>query len=451
MDYQTTKRSNPYFLTLLTLCISLLTACLSGGNHGSTDSKNIVGLHTVADATITVEAADGALLATTVSDNSAHYQTMVSAGADYPYTVTATSGIDLITGTPSTYPRITVITGPDNEIANINTFTTLIVKTAEAMPGGLISSNLSQAGEIILQQLNFGMDPSLVPDPITTAITAQNAASLIKANEALKEMIRRVHASLQVVGYDLNEADIIADIAGDLSDGYLDGNGPGEDSALIAATVNIVSGQVLVEGLGNNLNINGTWATNLLDNAIRTVVPEVTDTTADVTITGNMIQQTKTAISAAQAISPSEPLSTLALIVNRVNTGMNATDIEIMLPEERRQDFNEAMIASASASDSQLTSINAVVHQADSNSSPDDNLLALAWLPSDGDLLGYIVYYGPSPVSATMIASETSSASVKFYRQADLGLDPGDSVCFRLKAVNLAGLSDFSGAACMVL
>ena len=446
---------------------ALLSACFNGtsssGIVNSPDSSNAIasptslsantelaGQSSVTGATITIKAADGTLLSTTANDTYTGYQTMVPDQADYPYTITATSGIDPVSGTPPGFPLMSVVTGPDSGIANINVFSTLIVKTAQAMPGGLTTSNLDLAGQLVLQYLNFGLDQVLLPDPIATPVTTENVASLVKADEILAEMIRRTYSALQVVGYDVSEYDIISTLAADMTDGYLDGNGAGGANPLIAAIANIVSGQVLVEGLSNNLNVNGAWAGDLLDNAIRAALPEVTQLSADVTITAAVLQQTKTAIGAAQAIDPSETLSTLALIVNSLTPGMHPGNIEAVLPGERGGDFNDALMLAASSSNDQLAAINTAARQT-SDVPADDKLLALAWYSNPGDILGYIVYYGSTPESATTIASETSTTSVKYYVNTDLGLNPGDSVCFRLKAFNLAGLSAYSGAACMYI
>jgi len=469
MYYQLTKHFNLCRLVLMMLSSVLLPACFNGSNstgiaslqNGAINSNSTSSPTTLANSTlggqspvtgadITIKAADGSLLATTVSDSNARYQAKVPDQAYYPYIISTDTGIDLVTGAPPGFSLITAVTGPDSTIANINPFSTLIVKTAQAMPQGLTSSTLSLAGQLILQHLHFGLDTALVPDPITTPVTPQNLAALAKAGEILAEMIRRTHAALQVVGHDLSENDIVSAMAADMTDGFLDGNGAGGASALIAATANIVSGQVLIEGLSNNLNINGAWATDLLDNAIRAALPEITTTTADVAITAAMLQQTKTAIGAAQTIDPSETLSTLALTVNSLKPGMQLSAIEAVLPEKRGEDFNDAITLAVSASNSQWASINAAVRQTSQNPG-NDKLLALAWYSSPGEVLGYIVYYGSTPESATTIASETSGTSVEYYTNADLGLNPGDSVCFRLKAFNLAGLSGFSGAACMYI
>ena len=443
---------------------SLLSACFYGSDNSASNtpvtsddpspmlaSIRLEGQTSVTGATITVKSANGdTLLASTVSDTDASYDTMVTDKAIYPYILTATAGVDLVTGTPPGFTLVSAVTSPDDVTANLNPFSTLIVKTAQAMPGGLTAANLDQARQSILQHLGFGLDISALPDPVTTPITAQNVADTVKAGEALAEMIRRTHAALQVAGNNLSENDIILAIAADMTDGFLDGNGASGTRPLVTAMANVVSGKVLIEALSNNLNVNGAWATDLLDGAIRATLPGTTEMTAQVPINTAILDQTKTAIGAAQPIDPSEELSTLALIVNSLDPGSEAADIEAVLTEKRGQDFDDAITMTANATSSQLAAINSAVRQT-STPPEDDKMLALAWYSNPGNILGYIVYYGTSPASATNIASETSGTSVKYYTQLDLGLDPGDSVCFRLKAFNLAGLSGFSGAACMTI
>ncbi len=98
-------------------------------------------------------------------------------------------------------------------------------------------------------------------------------------------------------------------------------------------------------------------------------------------------------------------------------------------------------------------------------SSPQNNnapeALNLAWLPHpDETVAGYIVYYGPNIDTVTQVASNLSVGSPNFNPQApavqynaeiDLRLQPGDTVCFRLKAYNVDGLSDYSPGVCTLI
>ena len=82
----------------------------------------------------------------------------------------------------------------------------------------------------------------------------------------------------------------------------------------------------------------------------------------------------------------------------------------------------------------------------------------VAWQPHpDPTVTGYVIYYGPSIPAATTVASDRPITSPGFDPQApsvtydpvtNLGLRPGDTVCFRLKAYNSDGESDFSQGTC---
>jgi len=85
----------------------------------------------------------------------------------------------------------------------------------------------------------------------------------------------------------------------------------------------------------------------------------------------------------------------------------------------------------------------------------------VAWQPHpDPTVTGYTIYYGPSVATATTVASNQPVGSpgidpqapfVSFDPAIDLRLRPGDTVCFRLKAYNADGESDFSNGACITI
>ena len=88
--------------------------------------------------------------------------------------------------------------------------------------------------------------------------------------------------------------------------------------------------------------------------------------------------------------------------------------------------------------------------------------LMLSWDPSPTSdaVVGYIVYLGSSVGSATQQVSDLTVSSgvidpnapvVTYNAGYDLGLRVGDAVCFRLKAYNAAGQSDFSSPACATI
>jgi len=87
-----------------------------------------------------------------------------------------------------------------------------------------------------------------------------------------------------------------------------------------------------------------------------------------------------------------------------------------------------------------------------------NELITLTWNPNPDDALGYAVFYGPTADTAIQQASELplnsglinpSSPSVHYNLGNDLGVGQNDDVCFRLKAYNDSGYSDYSGAVCI--
>jgi hypothetical protein len=83
--------------------------------------------------------------------------------------------------------------------------------------------------------------------------------------------------------------------------------------------------------------------------------------------------------------------------------------------------------------------------------------LILSWDPSTEDLKGYYVYHGPTPDTSTALLSHLLIAEVEAeepavtYESGEIGLKAGDTVCFRVKAYNDVGSSDYSEAACTTI
>ena len=74
--------------------------------------------------------------------------------------------------------------------------------------------------------------------------------------------------------------------------------------------------------------------------------------------------------------------------------------------------------------------------------------LNIAWTPYPGNAWGYYVFYGPTPDTATTLASDlpigagnfnASAPSVSYQPTLDLSLNVGDAVCFRIEAYDAGG------------
>jgi len=362
---------------LITLSLSiLLTACSSGSSRSGSNSaaaitiRGSVGDGPVTNSTITVNDAADTTVSSSSSDNQANYQASFPANTLYPVLISSTGGLDTVTLTPPDFVMISATLNSSETYANINPFSTLIVKTAQMMPGGLVPSNLIAARGYILNTMNFGLDPRLIPDPIKTPITDANVANMVKASETLAEAIRRTRRALLDAGIDINEDQIIDFLAGDISDGVIDGLGTGADTRL-AATFNIITGQVLIEAIRNLLIVNGTLITTALDNAIRLTVPTATENTADVLIVATMLKQVKNAITAAQTL----PLTTTAQIdlsglittLDGITADSMASAIDALLPTNASDSFIQPITRLATATNSELLAINTTLSDAGNN------------------------------------------------------------------------------------
>lgn len=72
----------------------------------------------------------------------------------------------------------------------------------------------------------------------------------------------------------------------------------------------------------------------------------------------------------------------------------------------------------------------------------------LSWQYNPDQVEGYIIYYGPSKLTANIEIAETSNSSI-YISNSLINIANGDNVCFRLKAYYQNHTSDFSEAFCI--
>jgi hypothetical protein len=366
----------------------------------ATSLSGSVGDGPLVGATVNVTNSRGELLGSKISDNTGTYKVRIrTKRKDYPLTIEATGGFDLVTGYESGFKLVsTALNRSQKRKINLNPFSTLITKTVLAMPGGLNEANLSATKAIISRQLSFGLDPILVPDPVHSRVSVKNLADIVKASEVLAEMIRRTRKALVVAGYDLDDDQVFDTLAHDLSDGVIDGRGTGAD-ALIAATANIVSGQVLLEALTNHLRVDDAEATLLMDRAIIMTMPSATKMTGDVLITEQVIRQAQIAVAATQAILPSAELSELDVVLQDLPVNNLAGMIEPLLPDQANLLFDPAILYVVTATADELEAVNAMVRDrvkdevkaptvqlsADNSSVAYNGTVTVRWVSTDAD------------------------------------------------------------------
>lgn len=351
----------------LTIIFGLLSACIDiseseDSDITATDASSAltvtgsVGDGPIVDGVITILDANGSLVETTTSDNQASYNVELPAASSFPLTLTVVGGTDTVTDAPPDFRMQSVVLDDSVRTANINPYTTLIVKTARLMPGGLNAANLATAQTSVLESLNFGLDTRLTSDLITTPVTTTNVANIIKSSEAMGEMIRRVRAAMQASGTTLTENEIIDLLSRDLADAALDGTGAGADTRLTAMAW-VTSGQVLVEMMGNQLTVEGSDATQALNDAIQVTLPGATQTIADVVITQEMLAQTRSAVSAAQVSNPGFDYTPLLTALGSIAADSLPGAIAGTLPSGASSSLSAATSQVATASQTELDGV----------------------------------------------------------------------------------------------
>ena len=370
------KNAGVLKVVLPVILAAQLVACGGGGGGGDAGSggtadiasdvqiNGSVGDGPVTGATIVVYAKNGNELETTTSDNTASFQTIITArGRDYPLLTRATGGFDLVTGAKPEFEMLSVMLSPSDRQQNINPFTTLIVKTAQHMPGGLKAKNVNTAMNTVMNTLGFGLDPTLVPNPFTTAINTSNVASIVKASEALAEMVRRTSTTLSAEGTLITCDDVLTALAADLRDGSLDGRGAHGANARVAAVAAVASAQVLVELMRNTLEVEGVVATGILDEAIVITQPGISSSrlTASVHISAGLLTQAKNSLAAAMMLDSSSRVAEIARSVEAIAPDSLPAKIASVLTANASSSLDNALVLSASATTKVITNIGQIM------------------------------------------------------------------------------------------
>lgn len=331
-----------------------------------------VGDGPIVGASITVLDSNHEIVATAKSDAHAKYSITVPANVKYPLHVQAEGGEDLVTGATPDFTVRAVISSESERLAHLSPFSTIIAAAATEMPGGLTASNLTAAKSVIMRYLNFGLDADEIPHPVHSPIGSSGAAIMVKASEALAETLRRVTTQLQLANPGLGIEDLVQSIASDIVDGAIDGEGASADKRT-AATWHMAAAQVLSESLVNRLQVDGSLATQRLDDAIATAFPDSAQTTADVIISELMYEQTRVAFMAAQRLIPAANLPDLNSVRSQLPEQPLAADFAEVLPATLSAEFTPAATLVATATDEQLSEVVAVARAAAISDGTDDS------------------------------------------------------------------------------
>jgi hypothetical protein len=282
-----------------------LSACSGGGaGSDSTGSSNAaatgpvvvsgsVGDGPVVGATLQVVDAAGQVLGTDRSTDTADYQLELPAETRLPVLVTATGGIDLVTQRPLDFPLVGAVLATGNVTVNISPLTTLAVYAAQCSALGLGSAGLEAAWQRIYADASFGLDDGLVADPMTDPVDAANVRTLVVANEALGEAVRRTMQALEQAGAPVAGAEILRQVGCDLVGGMR----TGAIDARVLATFEAAGLAVRLETVAGRLEVDDYSAVARMDDAIRTIRPGIElDSIAELAVAESVRQQALRAV-----------------------------------------------------------------------------------------------------------------------------------------------------------
>ena len=335
----------------------------SGGASAATpvDVVGSVGDGPVTGATIEILSSGNVLLGSMLSDSTASFNsTLKVKGKEYPLVLKVKGGIDLVTGSIPDFQMLSVMLNPADKQIHITPFSTLVVLLAERMPGGLNSTNVSTALDYVTGYLGFGLDQALINNPITDEMTEANIANLVKSSEAFGEMVRRTRDLVTATGRNITGDDVLLALAEDMQDGVLDGQGGSGVDVTISAVAHVVSGQVLVEAMSNNLKVGGVIATGVIDQAIQTTRPQTDSSqlTSSVRVTAGMLQQAQRSMAALQVVDNSPEVQGIIAGIDSVVANSLPDDVALVLPADSSALLDNAVMQTAYASQDQLLTIN---------------------------------------------------------------------------------------------
>ena len=354
----------------LTVLSFLLSACLmdeeaaESGGDVATDNEvsGSVGDGPIVGASMRILRNDGVELAQLESDANAGYNIMVrTKGKYYPLSIEARNGTDLVTNTVPDFELLGAVLEPGKKsVANINPFSTFAVELSRDLAGGIDKTNLGTAQEIVTSEFNYGLSSLASSGVMATRIDGSNIAEIVRASEALGETIRRTRDALGASGFSTSGNNVVRALSSDLTDTVIDGNGGPRADARIAAVAVIVSAQVLLETMANELHVNGADATQVMSNAINQVSLEIADPgLEDLTVTANMLARIRIGIVAAHTISSDSAIADLLTAIEGVQTGWGSSTIRTFaLPSDYRNRLDNAVLLAAGGSTAVVTTVN---------------------------------------------------------------------------------------------
>jgi hypothetical protein len=420
----------------------LLSACLTDEEEAepvdeiATDNElsGSVGDGPIVGATMRILRNDGVELSQLDSGADASYNiTIRTKGKYYPLGVDARNGTDIVTNTEPDFDLLGAVLEPGKKsVANVNPFSTFAVELARDLPGGINKTNLVTAQGIVISEFNNGLASLATSGVMATRIDGSNIAEIVRASEALGETVRRTRDALAASGYSTSGNEVVRTLASDLMDNVVDGRGGPRADARFAAVWNIVSAQVLLETMANELHVNGADATGLMSNAIQQVsVGTANPSLADLTVTAEMIERARTGVVAGHAVTSDSNIANLLTDMAGIQSGSGSSTIRnFALPVDYRSRLSNAVLLVAGGDSTVIESVNEVSRngtqsiESDPVPDPVTGSVTLNWTAptenEDGsaltDLAGYKIYWGTTsgsyPNSVTINDKDATTSVV---------------------------------------
>lgn len=307
---------------------------------------------------------DGVLLNELESDASAGYNIVVKTkGKHYPLTVDARGGIDIVTNLSPDFVLLGAALEPSKKVVvNVNPYSTLAMEIATDLPGGRTKSNIYTAQDIAVASMNNGLVSLVSSGPMTTKINSSNVAEVVKTSEALGEIVRRTRDWLLTAGFVWDGDAVIGAMGSDLVDSVIDGAGGPRSDARMAAITTIVTAQVLLESMSNELHVNGAHATASLEAAIQMMnLGTASPALGELNTTSAMLAQINIGLAAADAISDDARVTSLYQSVAGFQPGMQPTLARSVLTPDYRQILDDVLQLLIGGDATTIATVNEVV------------------------------------------------------------------------------------------
>ncbi|MDZ7643049.1 MAG: putative Ig domain-containing protein [Woeseiaceae bacterium] len=399
-----------------------------------------VGDGPISGADVNVHSAAGTLLGTVASNSDAEFDIQVeTVDTDYPLSLLAIGGTDLVTMTNPDFDLKSLVGSvSDTSIANLNPFTTVAYEAAVDMSGGMTAANMDSALQIVFVELNSGLSSLSGGGTMRAQVDETNIAELMRASEALGEVVRRTRNALGAVGRSISGNGVVVALGSDLADGLLDGRGGARTDSRVSAVAGIAMAQVALEAMQNRLRVQGSDGMARIEDAMSQVFAGTPNPTLDqLPLTPDMLSGLRDGLAAAAMLQTSTLFGALLQETDALQPGMTAASIRQALSVDITAAFDALLITVAGASSNDIDAVNDVLRTGDA---PDTNTAPVitgtpastvaadtqySFVPnasdSDGDPLTFSISGKP-----TWASFDTSSGALSGTPQAaDAGTSSG--------------------------